>query len=262
VTSRRERRKQSKARRKTSRKERRERRDKKIRDYVADFSAKETTIAITVATAFLVLIRLLRVARFDIVTANALVHSAGITSVALGTIVSAFPTVLGLLLYVSLGFLDLRALGTQIAIVVLGLVFLLLSPWPLVVLSIPFFVLVGSLNYARRNSPEGRIGGIALVYVLVLLILLFLRPNMWLPAERLQLAGADPLIGYVVSEDTTWTTVLRDVDRRIQYIEGSEITARRVCRVTTGWLAPRPSLLQLVLGWPEAPSCETLVNST
>lgn len=54
--------------------------------------------------------------------------------------------------------------------------------------------------------------------------------RMWLPAERIAAVGGPARIGYVLSSDDGWTTVLWDDDRAVAVLAPGAIRARSVCR--------------------------------
>lgn len=60
----------------------------------------------------------------------------------------------------------------------------------------------------------------------------------WLPTEKIDVKPTETYVGYLVSTEGGWHTVLKDSDRTIVYIRRGEIASREVCRV-----GPPPPML-------------------
>jgi hypothetical protein len=79
----------------------------------------------------------------------------------------------------------------------------------------------------------------------------------WLTAEELTLTGkAEPVIGYVISQDESWTRYMSDGERQVVIIDTARVTGRSPCRAGGAWTTR--SLLSKLL-WKESrtPSCST-----
>jgi len=101
---------------------------------------------------------------------------------------------------------------------------------------------------------------VATVICVVLIVLagstLVLSEAMWLPAEDVELANRDGLVGYVLARDGEQTVVLREEDRRVVYVDTDQIVARTLCQAAPDSFlqVPLPSLLGLAER-PRYPRC-------
>jgi hypothetical protein len=64
----------------------------------------------------------------------------------------------------------------------------------------------------------------------------------WLPAEKIDLKSGEIRVGYILTTDKEWHTVLDDSKRTISYIRVGDVANRTVCRAGT----PPPKLPPLV----------------
>jgi hypothetical protein len=55
----------------------------------------------------------------------------------------------------------------------------------------------------------------------------------WLPAEVTEVKSGAPRVGYILSTDRDWHTVLDDSTRTISYVRTSDVTNRTVCQAGT-----------------------------
>lgn len=76
----------------------------------------------------------------------------------------------------------------------------------------------------------------------------------WLPAVRITLYSGQPVVGYILSTDDKWFTVLVANSRRVRYIHAGNVAKRRVCQ-TVEPKATKP-LLTLITTVPTVPKCE------
>lgn len=67
----------------------------------------------------------------------------------------------------------------------------------------------------------------------------------WLPAEVIELKSGERRVGYILSADKEWHTVLDDNTRNIGYIRISDVANRTVCRAGTPPVATPPPLIHL-----------------
>lgn len=66
----------------------------------------------------------------------------------------------------------------------------------------------------------------------------------WLPAENISLNNGQKIVGYVLSDDGNWTTVLTETSRKIVYYPADTIKLRSICEV--GKVASLPPLIPLL----------------
>jgi hypothetical protein len=83
----------------------------------------------------------------------------------------------------------------------------------------------------------------------------------WLPAETITLSSGQKFVGYTLSDDGTWITVLKDDTRTINYYLASEIIGRQICRI--GQNPPMQPLITIIPEGASASSrtqtCQTAV---
>jgi uncharacterized membrane protein len=71
---------------------------------------------------------------------------------------------------------------------------------------------------------------ICVVLIVMAGTILVLSDAMWLPAENVEIADQDGLVGYVLARDGDQTVVLREDDRRVVYVNTDQILARTLCQ--------------------------------
>ena len=128
-----------------------------------------------------------------------------------------------------------------------------------------YYLSMGPSNTASSNAPSALIAaayvlsppiGAIFVGAICTLALLFIQQvyhvsttlnldtisetlrRPWLPAEKIDLKSGGMHIGYVLSIDREWYTVLDESKRTISYIPVGEVVDRTVCRV----VSPPPNL--------------------
>lgn len=67
----------------------------------------------------------------------------------------------------------------------------------------------------------------------------------WLPAEVIELKSGERHVGYILSTDREWHTVLNDGTRNVSYIRISDVADRTVCRAGTPADATHHPLIRL-----------------
>jgi len=67
----------------------------------------------------------------------------------------------------------------------------------------------------------------------------------WLPAEKIELKSGERRVGYILSTDKDWHTVLEEGTRTISYIRTGDVANRTVCRAGTPPPATPPPLIHL-----------------
>jgi hypothetical protein len=195
--------------------------------------------------AFVVL-RVLLVAKTDVLTAVAIINGSGIVAVVVGTVLSALPILTAGLFVVIVYRVAAGTwkFETSLGIVALGLAALavvLSTPWfalPLGVLtlSVCLFIRRGKFQLWQPVRPPWRVFLIQLLLICVLLSPLGVVAKdalfvMWLPREMLQLRDDhQPLVGYVLEDKEGWVTVLKTVERKVVRIHSERIVGRTVCR--------------------------------
>lgn len=239
-------------------------------DPVAESIRGQFTLAISVMTLLFVAFQLSRVSGSEGSTMLTLLHSAGPGSVVTGVLVSQFPLVLSILMLGTTWWLwerwrkKLNRLPPLMLILALLFIAFFTTPWPFFL--IPCLVLViASLSHMRHSRKarremdvgdlrkfEGRIAVITLSAIGFLVATLLLRPSVWLPPETVSFADGTRLIGYLIGEEGSWTTILL-ADGRIAIRRSSEIDDRQVCALEgTSELASHVEKPFLRLRMPQA----------
>jgi hypothetical protein len=79
----------------------------------------------------------------------------------------------------------------------------------------------------------------------------------WLSAERIQTDSGISVVGYTLTEDDNWTTVLNAKTRTVEYFRTDAVVSRQVCQATSDLLRnPQSPLVPLLHTKPaELPSC-------
>ena len=140
-----------------------------------------------------------------------------------------------------------------IAIVPLGLLLAVL-------VSVGLAMLVGWRRRRRQGGRMGRAqcGGLVLAAALLGALWIVQPSLMWLPAERLTIAGADGVdVGYVIEDEGPWLTVLRHGDRRLLRVEAGSVTAREVCSLVDATSVLGRSLVALLVAPRSTTPCAT-----
>lgn len=217
----------------------------------------------TVLLFALTIVRVLRVSAFDPATATALVRESGPVAIVIGVLVTSFPSLLWILAY----FLVLLAHGGPGShaqrrfawLVALAAWYLLtvVEPWPALLIASAFLIVVFIVQRRLKWSVE-------VFAITATIVASFLDvPRMWLPPERVDLAGAKTVTAYVLSVDSDWTTLLEEVDRRILVVPTGDIIGRTVCNVTR--VLRSRTISQILFGeegGARNPPCPTLEVST
>jgi hypothetical protein len=204
-------------------------------------------VAIAAFTGGLVVMRLLTVADYRIDVALAMLTSAGVANVVIGSAVSVLPWVLPL---ATIAFFTLqrdyhragrRAVLSQTAAIWAGFFALLITP--VVLLAIFIVGSVVQQLLMRRRQRQGPVSeprsetlsGYAATMGVFGFIYLVSLTTPWLPPETIVSNGATT-VGYVTDSDSRWTHVLTYQPRVVLIFETSAIAASR----TTCTFAPTP----------------------
>jgi hypothetical protein len=226
---------------------------------------KHITLLITVVISFWVLLKLLAVSKFRPETAQALLQSAGATQVIMGVFLAGLATLLWSIAMLALQFWVLSTERTSpyhVAGVVLGVSgAVLITPWPFAVLYGASALILSGLALAirrkRRQTPDGSempkgLRRWAILSIGFFLLLHAVGGQMWLPSERIDRAGQDDFIGYVVAHDGGWTTILQDQGRVVLRFPTVSITGLQLCEL------PPPKGALEFFDWQEPSALELL----
>jgi hypothetical protein len=221
---------------------------------VEDLAGDRTKTSVALF-GFLIL-KVLLVARGDLLTSLAVVNSAGIVAVVVGVILSAMPILAALsmayVIYWWISGTGRPRASTQGAVIV-GTIALSgwFSPWFLFVPTLAFALLVGAFDrwdaphrtaartirgsrWAVRPSRKQRGFGTGAMVLAASLMALAIGGSlftMWLPHERVVVEGQPrPIVGYVLDNSDGWMTVLTSGARRVDRFKEDSVTSRTLCR--------------------------------
>jgi hypothetical protein len=195
--------------------------------------------------AFVVL-RVLLVAKADVLTALAIINASGIVAVVVGTVLSGLAILTTCLFVivvyrVAAGTWKFQTSLSIVALGLSGLAVVLSAPWFIV----PFGLLTLGVGFLirLRNFQLWQLGRPSLraIPIQLLLICMVLSPLgvvakdalfvMWLPREMLLLKDDhEPLVGYVLEDKEGWMSVLKTVERKVVRIDSDRIIGRTLCR--------------------------------
>jgi hypothetical protein len=226
---------------------------KPLDDPLLTLAGKNVAVSLAVLSGVFVVVRLFAVAGWDKDTALALLASAGVANVLLGTAIVLIPAVAPIIAITLLdtGNAYYRVGRRALITVFLGdmclIASVIVSPAILLLL---LAILVGSrlalprLPWFRGRPPRKRRSEDAVAYVVVLLAayvpLVIMTGSPWLPREVIA-TGSTTTVGYVTSSDGQWTHVLVDHPRAVVVLDTASITVRSTCRA-------RPDLLTATIG--------------
>ena len=201
---------------------------------------------------FLIL-KVLLVAKGDLVTALGVINVSGVVTVVVGAALSALPIVAAILLgfgtYVvasgttrPAGWTTARTSGSFAVVAIAAMI---LSPWHLAAAVIGVSLVGGLIDRFRRNRKRravtrwhGQDQGersrlLHRGFVLATVTVFFLSLNslfyaMWLPHEVLHLQSGSPQVGYVLSDSNGWVTVLTSHDRKVKEYRAIDVEVELV----------------------------------
>lgn len=212
--------------------------------------------------------RLLIVADYNVTTATAIASSGGYVNTLLGTVIPLVPVILPYLVIVllilrrfilsALTFVATLLISpTRLAplmalnsfeqdwnhFVVLAKENLLISIFILIVLAAIDLWIFTELR-GRPGLVTTTLALLATAFLLPYVLYVFPLPKVpsyyeqfmtqpWLPAERITVKSGDSIVGYPLTEDDSWMTVLKASPRIIQYIPVNDVTSRSVCQVNS-----------------------------
>jgi hypothetical protein len=197
------------------------------------------------------------VAKGDLTTALAVLATSGLVTVLLGALVALLPIIAAFIVVVGLyrlgsGAWKLRTLRKQsLTVVLLLLVSVLLTPWPVLAAS-PLGLIGGLLERVRKKlrreakATRSQVkiwlarGLLVPIFVAVVMPFAIVGPDlvftMWLPREELTIDNSQDvrqpalLVGYVLKDDGEWMSILTSVQRRVVEVKSGTIAARKLCR--------------------------------
>lgn len=217
-------------------------------------------VAIPVCTFLYVAFQVFKAADFEVNTAVELVRESGISTMLVGVLLVQLPMELWIAVLLGAWWLvHRRGAGVSRSVhegaagrdaakamnrLLVGIVpvalALAVSPWPFVILSVGVlawaaWVLSARPGARRRPVFLATTGAASVVFVAYLLSL----PTIWMAAEDIHTADHGDMVGYVVSGDDRWTTILRPTwthrlpagTNSLLRQDSSKIDARALCAI-------------------------------
>jgi hypothetical protein len=239
----------------------------RLSELVPDISrrlSRSTTIALLLSPfgiLFIAVVRLLIISNYNTTTALAIASSGGYVNTLLGSVIPMLPVLMPYLALVLLffnrvilGLLSLAAAALTSPAAIRGEAFLgfLRESWHDIsrtsagfgLLALAAFVslLLLILLVTRGLGIFSRsLATICSIILLPIVLRLYPLPDSnsyyahlvrqpWLPTESISLSSGDSVVGYILSEDQDWVTVLNDRDRHIYYYHAEQIGQRQICQ--------------------------------
>ena len=239
----------------------------RLSELVPDISrrlSRSTTIALLLSPfgiLFIAVVRLLIISNYNTTTALAIASSGGYVNTLLGSVIPMLPVLMPYLALVLLffnrvilGLLSLAAAILTSPAAIRGYAFLrFLGQWwddisratggivLLVLAGIVAFLLLVLLITRGLGLFARSLATICCIILLPVVLRLYPLPDSnsyyahlvrqpWLPTESISLSSGASVVGYILSEDQDWVTVLNDGDRHIYYYHADQVDQRQVCQ--------------------------------
>jgi hypothetical protein len=212
-------------------------------DPLATAARANPALTIAVITGAVIVARLLAVSDWRVEVGVAILGSAGVTNVLLGSALMLVPFAApASAIYFAETARSYYAVGRRaylsaLGAIVAGYVSFISTPVALLALLAVFFAVAAIYTFAR--SRQGRplvrrkldpIEYVVTVALVPLLWTLLTFTTPWLPVENITVNG-QPIVGYVSSSDSRWTEVLVHDPRVLRIFETSEISSREPCQL-------------------------------
>lgn len=206
------------------------------------------TLVLTLIPILLSGLRIFAVANGDRATLVTLLSTLDVTAVLLGTFAWLLPTAFGVAAAICwIRWLQLRSVsrpptaGQRTAILwlavcttILALILFAFAP----VNDLLNLLLCLLAVYFFRKPERNRVGQAVIIgaafLALVVAPVLFRAANMWLPAEKIVLRNQPAIVGYVLTADPRYATVLKAADSTVQILPLDDVESRTICRLNPG----------------------------
>jgi hypothetical protein len=203
------------------------------------------TLVLTLIPVLLSGLRIFAVANGDRATLVTLLSTLDVKAVLLGTFAWLLPTAFGVAATICwIRWLQLRSVsGPPSAGQSTGLLWLAVGTTILALILFAFAPVNDLLNlllclfavYFFRKPERNRVGQAVIIgaafLALVLAPVVFRAANMWLPAEKIVLKNQPAMVGYVLTADPRYATVLKAADSTVQILEFDDVESRTICRL-------------------------------
>jgi hypothetical protein len=88
-----------------------------------------------------------------------------------------------------------------------------------------------------------------------LLLLSVILASSWLPPEEIRTTDHRDLLGYVLSTDGGWYSILTESPRYVTRLPASDVASREICHFDKGWFSVSLADLARSRNPSPAPSC-------
>ncbi|HEY6687952.1 MAG TPA: hypothetical protein VI094_17265 [Propionibacteriaceae bacterium] len=206
------------------------------------------TLVLTLIPVLLSGLRIFAVANGDRATLVTLLSTLDVKAVLLGTFAWLLPTGFGVaaaicwIRWLQLGSVSgplgagqrTALLWLAVCITILAVILFALAPVnDLFNLLLCLFAVYFFRKPERNRLGQAVIIGAAFV-TLVLAPVVFRAANMWLPAEKIVLRNQPAIVGYMLTADPRYATVLKAADSTVQILEFDDVESRTICRLNPG----------------------------
>jgi hypothetical protein len=206
------------------------------------------TLVLTLIPVLLSGLRIFAVANGDRATLVTLLSTLDVKAVLLGTFAWLLPTGFAVAATICwIRWLQLRSVsGPPSAGQSTGLLWLAVCTTILALILFAFAPVNDLFNlllclfavYFFRKPERNRVGQAVIIgaafLALVLAPVVFRAANMWLPAEKIVLKNQPAIVGYVLTADPRYATVLKAADSTVQILEFDDVESRTICRLNPG----------------------------
>lgn len=234
-------------------------------DPVVHAISRNPALAVGAISSTIVLVEVLQAARWQITSALAILASAPLSTVVIGSLVQVVPVAITPAAVIASSWCAAeytagrRALVLFVVALNLSIVALVVAPWWLV----PAYagvVGLGELRFRRadrglraagKEATRDRLDFVYAYTLLVLIPVMLLTSAPWMPAERLTLQNGSTLVGYVLDVGAQWTSVLTDSDRQVIRVPSNQLAGRQICQTTAAsQLTTIPGMLRPAAALP------------
>jgi hypothetical protein len=208
-------------------------------------NALVVTLAVGLASALLIAIRLMSVAQFNIETTYGLLQAAGTGIIIVATVISLIP---GIAITVAFSsavlviFFELESrtyFSCWAMIVLFTLVAVFTTPliyWPAILFGAFVLVLARAFRgFVLGFKYQKLVAVLSAVFVAVLLMAGIVQSPPWSPEEDFAFKGSPKVTGYILSQTDYVTTILLAKPRAIAYYDTRGLESQHACRSASPW---------------------------
>jgi hypothetical protein len=178
-----------------------------------------------------VFLKVIIVAKGSIPIALGIVQTAGPASIVVGSLLSGLPLVAAALLVVWVRQAYVDKTPPSIALALLALIVCtFMTPWFLLLPSLVFSLIAAAMSALSEPATNAARVGLAITIVAVLYATWAVMYGVWVPREVISLDSGRSDVGYVLSDDGTWVSMLRSDHSILVRYKEDEVMGRAVCQ--------------------------------